>query len=142
MLRGQTPPQRQCVGGLRVQGAPGQLGGYVVDPSGAVVSNARITITPSNAGGTATALTNAQGAWAIAGLPTGTYEAKAQAPGFKTAVLDFHYDAAQPSIYSFTLSPGSVSEVVEVSSAQNAQVQTETASIGGAITRSRSVRCR
>jgi hypothetical protein len=110
------------------QGSPGQVGGYVVDPSGAVVPNARITITPSNTGGTATAVTNSQGAWLIAGLPTGNYKAQAEAPGFKTTVLDFNYDANRPSMYSFTLSLGSGSETVEVS-AQNAQVQTEGANI-------------
>ena len=79
------------------------------------------------------AVTNSQGAWLIAGLPTGSYKAQAEAPGFKTTVLDFGYDANQPSMYSFTLSPGSVSEMVEVST-QNAQVQTGGANIGGPIT--------
>jgi hypothetical protein len=113
--------------------SPGQIGGYVVDPTGAVVSNARITITPSKTGGTATAVTNSQGAWLVAGLPTGNYRAQAEAPGFKTSVLDFNYDANRPSMYSFTLSPGSVSETVEVSSAQNGELQTETTSVGGSI---------
>lgn len=109
---------------LSPQPAPGQLGGYVVDPSGAVVSNARIRITPSQAGGTATAITNSQGAWLIAGLPSGSYRVQTEAPGFKTTILDLNYDANQPSMFSFTLSPGSVSETVEVSSAQM-QLQTQ-----------------
>jgi Carboxypeptidase regulatory-like domain/Photosynthesis system II assembly factor YCF48/Putative zinc-finger len=124
--------QDQAVRRLRGQPAPGQIGGYVVDPTGAVVSNARITITHSKTAGTATAVTNSQGAWLIAGLPTGNYKAQAEAPGFKTSVLDLNYDANQPSMYSFTLSPGSVSETVEVS-AENAQVQTEGTVVGGLI---------
>lgn len=108
------------------QPVPGQIGGYVVDPSGAVVSNARITVTPSQAGGAATTVTNSQGAWLIAGLPSGSYRAQAEAPGFKTTVLDLNYDANQPSMFSFTLSPGNVSETVEVSSVQM-QVQTQSA---------------
>jgi len=115
------------------QATPGQIGGYVIDPSGAVVSNARITITPSMTGGTATAVTDSQGAWMIAGLPSGNYKARAEAAGFKTTVLDLNYDANQPSLYSFTLSVGSVSETVEVASAQT-QVQMEGATIGGPIT--------
>ncbi len=126
------PRQDQAALRLTAQAPPGQIGGYVVDPTGAVVSNARITITPSKTGETATAVTNSQGTWLIAGLPTGNYKALAEAPGFKTSVLDFNYDANQPSTYSFTLSPGSASEMVEVSSA-NAQVQTEARSIGGLI---------
>src|SRR5205807_1149784 len=54
--------------------------------------------------------------------------------GFKTSVLDFTYDASQSSTYRFTLSPGSVSEAVEVSG-QSAQVQTEGATIGGLVAR-------
>ena len=116
---------------LRSQIAPGQIGGYVVDPSGAVVANARVTITPTpSKGETATAVTNSQGAWLIAGLPTGNYKAEAQAPGFNTTVLDLNYDAKRPSLYSLTLSPGTVSETVEVS-AQAAQVQATTSSATG-----------
>ncbi len=118
-------------GQLGLQPAPGQIAGYVVDPTGAVVSDARITITAANARATATAVTNSQGAWLVAGLPSGSYKAQAEAPGFRTTVLDLNYDAKQPSMYSFTLSPGSVSETVEVASAAT-QVQTDT-SIGSAI---------
>jgi len=115
------------------QPAPGQIGGYVVDPSGAVVPNARIAVIPSKAGGVTNTVTNSQGAWLVAGLPTGNYKVEAQAPGFTTAVLDLHYDANQPSMYSFTLRPGSVSETVEVSG-QAGQVQADTASVSGTIT--------
>jgi hypothetical protein len=109
---------QDAVGKVSPQPAPGQIGGYVVDPSGAVVSNARITITPSLTGQNVTAVTNSQGAWLIAGLSSGSYRAEAAAPGFKTTILDLNYDANQPSMFSFTLSPGNVSETVEVSSAQ------------------------
>lgn len=126
------PDQDQAVHTSRSQAAPGQIGGYVVDPSGAVVANARVTITPmvSSKSGTASAVTNSQGTWLIAGLPTGNYKAQAEAPGFKTTVLDLNYDASQPSLYSFTLSPGSVSETVEVS-AQTAQAGAMTSSAAG-----------
>jgi hypothetical protein len=117
---------------------PGQIGGYVVDPSGAVVANARITLIPSTAGQMATAVTDSQGLWLIAGVPTGSYKAQAEAPGFKPTVLALNYDANQPSMYSFTLNVGSISETVEVASqggqiqnvkAENEQVQTETAAV-------------
>jgi hypothetical protein len=102
---------------------PGQIGGYVVDPSGAAVANARITLIPSKTGQNATtAVTNSQGLWLIAGVPTGSYKAQAEAPGFRTTVASVNYDANQPSMYSFTLNVGSVAETVEVA-AQNGQVQ-------------------
>lgn len=116
----------------RLQSGPGQISGSVVDPSGAVVANARVTIIPTapTKTGTASAVTNSQGTWLIAGLPTGNYKAQAAAPGFKTTVLDLNYDASQPSQYNFTLNPGSVSETVEVS-AQSAQTETVTSSAVG-----------
>jgi len=129
----QPPAAKDIVRAKPAQPAPGQIGGHVVDPSGAVVSNARITVIPAKTGGVTNTVTDSQGAWLIAGLPTGNYQVQAQAPGFATTVKDLHYDANQPSMYSFTLSPGSVSEMVEVS-AQNVQVQADTASVSGAIT--------
>jgi hypothetical protein len=120
---------------LPVPPASGQIRGYVVDPSGAAVSNAHITVTPTQTGEPATAVTDSQGQWLIAGLSTGNYKAQAEAPGFKTNVLDFRFDADRPSLYSFTLSPGNVSETVEVT-AQNEQVQADTASIGGVVANS------
>jgi photosystem II stability/assembly factor-like uncharacterized protein len=58
----------------------------------------------------------------------------AEAPGFTTTVKDLHYDADQPKMYSLSLSPGSVSETVEVS-AEAAEIQTESTTVGGPITR-------
>jgi hypothetical protein len=124
--------QEQALLRLRSHAAPGQIGGYVVDPSGAAVSHARVTITSSKAGKPTTAVTDAQGEWLIAGLPTGSYRAQAAATGFKTTVLDLNYDANQPSAFAFTLSPGSVSETVQVAAA-TAQVQTDAAKIGSTI---------
>lgn len=115
------------------QPTPGQIGGYVVDPSGAVVANARITITPSATGQTATAVTNSQGAWLIAGLPSGSYKAQAEAPGFTPTILALNYDAKQPSTYSFTLNVGSAAETVEVASAEG-QLQTQTADAASSVT--------
>ena len=124
--------QEEALLRLRSHAAPGQIGGYVVDPSGAAVSNARVTITSSKAGKPTTAVTDTRGEWLIAGLPTGSYRAQAAATGFKTTVLDLNYDANQPSAFAFTLSPGSVSETVQVAAA-TAQVQTDAAKIGSTI---------
>ena len=107
---------------------PGQMGGYVVDPSGAVVSNARVTIVSSATGATATAVTDSQGHWATAGLPSGSYKAQADAPGFKSSAFNLNYDADRRSMYNFSLEMGSVSETVEVT-AQSVQLETETASV-------------
>ena len=114
------------------QPAAGQIAGYVVDTSGAVVPNARITVTPATTGKSATAVTDSQGAFLIAGLPTGNYKAQAQAPGFNTTVQDLSYDASRPSTYNFTLNVGSVSETVLVS-AQNTLLQTDASTAPGSV---------
>jgi hypothetical protein len=111
---------------------PGQMAGYVVDPSGAVVPNTQITITANN-GASRTTTTDGQGHWLIAGLPTGNYKARADAPGFKSGMFNLNYDANQPSMYDFPLSVGNVSETVEVRAAQ-VQEQADTVLSTGAMT--------
>jgi hypothetical protein len=110
---------------LRLLALPGQMGGYVVDPSGATVANARVTITSDN--GTArTAQTDAQGRWIIVGLPSGNFKARAEMPGFQTGIFNLNYDANQPSMYNFPISVASATETIEVT-AQAAQIQADTA---------------
>jgi hypothetical protein len=124
--------QDQAVLRSPMQVSPGEMGGYVVDPTGAVIPNARITVTPSNPGEAASVITDAQGRWLIAGLPSGNYNAQAQAQGFQMSALNFTYDANHPSLYNFPLSIGSASETVSVTSAQGV-LQTETAQVEGTI---------
>jgi hypothetical protein len=109
--------ESETVNSVRMEALPGQMGGYVVDPSGAVVPNARVTITNSSNGATRAAVTDAQGRWLIAGLGSGNYQAKTEMQGFKTSVLNLHYDANQPSLYNFSLNLGGASEMVEVNAA-------------------------
>ena len=98
----------------RMEAPPGQMGGYVTDPSGAVIPNARVTITANNGGGR-TATTDGQGRWVIGGLGSGTFKAKAEMLGFQTRTFNFNYDANQPSSYSFPLSIANLAETLEVS---------------------------
>ena len=119
-----------AVSNTRVQTLPGQMGGYVADASGAVVSNARVTVTSPDNGATRTATTDPQGHWVIAGQPSGNFKVKVEMPGFKTSLFSLSYDANQPSMYSFPISVASASETVEVT-AQALQVQAESADFHG-----------
>jgi hypothetical protein len=104
------------------------MSGYVVDPTGAVIPNARVTITYAATGSGVSTTTDASGRWSLGGMSSGSYKARTDAPGFKSNILNLNYNANQPSMYEFPLSVGNVSETVEVT-AQAAQVQTETSSI-------------
>ncbi len=101
---------------FRLPAAPRQMGGYVVDPSGAVVPNARVTIISPDRS-SRSAITNAQGQWMINGLGSGSYSAQAVMPGFRTSLFNLNYDANQPSMYNFPLSLATAAETVEVTSA-------------------------
>jgi hypothetical protein len=125
-----APQAGKVPSGARIESFPGQMGGYVVDPTGAVIANSRVTITSSETGATRTAVTDNEGRWVIAGMPSGNFKAKVEMPGFKTTIMNLNYDAGQPSLYNFMLSVANVSEVVEVT-ATAPQMQTETAAIGG-----------
>ena len=108
----------------RVAALPGQMGGYVTDPSGAVVPNARVTITNSANGATQTAMTDGQGHWLLGGMGSGTFKAKAEMPGFRTSMFNLNYDANQPSMYNFSLNVAAAAETVEVT-ASALQIDTE-----------------
>jgi len=111
----QRAQQADMSSNLSVQVFPGQMGGVVVDPSGAVVANARVTITSPANGATRNTTTDAQGRWVVAGLPSGNFNARVEMPGFKTGVFNISYDASQASMYNFPLSLGTTSMTVEVS---------------------------
>ena len=96
--------------------AKGNLGGTVIDPSGAVVGNAKITT--SGPVGAQTVTTDADGRFAFDALTPGVYSIKAEANGFKSteinqvAVLD-----SKTSNIGVRLEVGGSSETVEVSAA-------------------------
>jgi hypothetical protein len=117
--------------GMRMQSMPGQMGGYVVDPSGAVVSSARVTITSPSNGVNQTTRTDAQGRWVVGGIPSGNYKARVEMPGFNVGVWDVNYDSNQPSMYNFQVNVASTAEVVEVTAEAPTQLDTSSASIGG-----------
>src|SRR5262245_23015290 len=62
--------------------------GSVVDPSGAVVSTAKITITNLGTNISRETVANESGDYEIPDLPRGTYRLTASAPGFKSFVAE------------------------------------------------------
>ena len=96
-------------------GFPGQLGGIVLDPSGAVVSGARVSLTNSATGATIDAITNSAGRWIVSNFPSGAGKLRVEANGFQKLEQSFNYDASRSAQYVSKLSLGGVTETIEVS---------------------------
>jgi hypothetical protein len=94
---------------------PGQLAGYVVDPSGAVIPNAHITVTNPDTGNSQPTVTDASGRWLLSGLRSGSYKIVVNQPGFQQAVHNIGYNANNPVQYNLTLRVAAIAESVEVS---------------------------
>ena len=104
-------------------GPGGNVGGTIIDSSGAVVANAKVTlIGPS---GQKSAVSDSEGRFSFATVDPGAYSLKAEANGFKAteiqqvAVLD-----DKRAALNVRLEAGTASEVVEVTGAANAIPET------------------
>jgi Carboxypeptidase regulatory-like domain len=99
---------------------PGQLGGYIVDASGATVANAQVSVTQLDTGVVRTAMTDYSGRWIVSSMPSGRVKITATMPGFRSLVRNLNYDPNNPTSYSLALQVASAAETVEVQS--NAQM--------------------
>lgn len=93
---------------------PGQLGGTVTDPQGAVIAGARVTVTSTTTGVKKTATTDSMGRWFIANMPTGPVKVEIASPGFKTTVGNYQRDSNAPIEADMRLSVAAAAETVEV----------------------------
>jgi hypothetical protein len=93
---------------------PGQVGGVLVDPNGAVVAGAEVTVTNSQTGATLTTKSDDEGHWRIAGVQPGAVKVTISSPGFKIAQTDLNLQAAKAASIGTTLEVGQVSETVTV----------------------------
>ncbi len=95
---------------------PGQIGGYIVDPSGAVVAGAQVNVMQVDTGAQRTAVTDGSGRWVVGGVPSGRVRVMATKQGFKSTVREVEYNTNYPSSVSFSLQIGAAMESVEVTS--------------------------
>lgn len=95
---------------------PGQLGGVVVDLNGAVVSNAKVTVTQAETGATRNVMTDNSGRWIVSHLPSGNVRVGVDANGFQRNVRNFFYDGSRPAPFVTSLNVGTVTETVTVTS--------------------------
>src|SRR5499426_959202 len=80
------------------------VGGTVQDATGAFIPGVSVTATNTGTGIVTTVVSNEAGAYQFASLQPGTYEIKAELPGFQTAITkNFSLGGAQQARLNFTL---------------------------------------
>jgi hypothetical protein len=92
----------------------GDISGTVLDSTGAVVKDAKVTATNTATGETRSATTSDAGFYRIVQLQPGPYKVTATATGFKTSVREAEVGLSLVTQSDFHLQLGQVSEVVEV----------------------------
>jgi hypothetical protein len=103
----------------------GQFSGTVTDPSGAAVSDAKVTVTNQATNLSVTTTTNGAGLYTVKELPIGTYKINVEAQGFKTfSDAGVVLNAGQIAKVDAKLQLGQTREVVEVTG-QEVAVQTD-----------------
>jgi hypothetical protein len=97
----------------------GSISGTVTDPKGAVVPEAVITLTNTGTNATRTVTASKDGVFEITQVPPGTYEVRAEAPGFKALVqTDVIVQVNTPLTLDFSLEVGGTSETVTVTAGE------------------------
>lgn len=116
------------------QQAAGQIVGTITDPNGAVLADARVTVTNKATKATREATTNAEGYYQILALPIGTYQVIAERQGFRKVVAEDNVLQINQALrLDFKLEIGAQSEVVEVTSS-GAAVETVNPTLGQSVT--------
>jgi hypothetical protein len=116
---------------LAAQQFYGTITGTVTDPSGAVVPNATVKVTNTDTNVTVDLKTNGAGVYVANNLIVGTYRVEAEASGFKKSVVDkiVLQVGATPKV-NLALAIGQSAEVVNVTAATAALLQTQQADLG------------
>ena len=118
---------------LGAQTADATLTGYVNDPSGSAVPNAKVTLTNSSTAVAVPTATNQSGFYTFPYVLPGTYELSVEAPGFQRQDHPgIHVQVALSVRTDFSLQVGQAQQTVTVSGGAEL-IQTDNASIGTVI---------
>src|SRR5580693_7729486 len=120
---------------LSAQTFRGTILGTVTDPSGAVVSGAKVTVKNTGTGLERSTETSGDGSYSLPELPIGTYNVTVTQTGFQTFVATgVTVDVASERRVDAALKTGEISTRVEVSADQLPLVETTTNTLGGVLT--------
>src|SRR5258707_4056248 len=94
----------------------GSIAGSVKDPSGAVISGAKLTLTNSSTNAKVETVSDGNGGFQFLQLAPAVYSLRVEATGFKSEVVsDIVVQVDQITHLDATLQVGSVAETIEVS---------------------------
>lgn len=110
------------------------LNGNVLDPSGALIAAAKVTITRSDTGAQRSGVSDSQGRYSFAQVPPGTYAIMAEAPGFRTVTIpQVELLVNTPATINLVFEKvGAVASTVTVT-AETSVVNTDDATLGNAV---------
>ncbi len=111
----------------------GNINGTVLDPTGAAVAGAKVTITRIDTGTATNVTTNSGGFYNSGSLPPGTYNVRVEAKGFEAAETQAVAKIGNNSALDFKLRVGSESTTVSVE-ATAVGVNTEQSAVQGVLT--------
>ena len=115
---------------LHAQVDTGSIQGTIKDQSGAVIPNAKVTLTNEGTNLTLTVTSAGDGSYIFVPVKIGVYAVSAEAPGFAKAVQPhITLNIQQQRVVDLTLKPGVVTQTIEVTAAPLA-LQTQNASVG------------
>ncbi len=111
----------------------GEITGTVLDPTGAVVTGAEVTVTGTATNATRSTRTNQAGNYVFPNLLPAIYDIKVEMSGFSTATSSgIELQVQQVRRADFTLQVGDVTQVIEVA-ANAAILDTDSATVGTVI---------
>jgi len=111
---------------LLAQEAGGTISGTVVDPSGAAVPNAEITIVNLATGVKRTVKTNSAGFFSAPNLLPGTYDVSISATGFSTHVERVELNVGSQQLLNTKLSVGATEKIVVEGTPPNVDLASST----------------
>lgn len=91
----------------------GQVGGIVVDPNGAVIAGARITVVNKQTGASQTTESDAEGHWLVSNVQPGPTTVRIDSSGFKSAQQELPLNG-RPMKLGTTLELGAITETVTI----------------------------
>jgi Carboxypeptidase regulatory-like domain/TonB dependent receptor/TonB-dependent Receptor Plug Domain len=113
------------------QVSDGILSGTITDQSGAVMPNARVTVTDQRTGATRAVTADTQGCYTLPNLPPDTYEMTVSAPAFTTQVrTGVTLTVGAKLVLNVAMKAGSPTEVVRMTAAESLASQASSAVSG------------